>query len=398
MSELRKTQQKKYSFADITAYILFALCTVATFAVSWRLFYLQFTHGDGSVYSSDLGSHVSSALSGNGYSLMATIFRLFYKLAPNGLSLTFSMALITALTALVAMWCMRIILRQMGVKKYGVLYMFAGVAALFMSSVYIPQYYPWYYDNSFGTQPWHNSTFLLMRLVGTLVVAVYLKMEETYLKKIDWKDAVAFIVLLTLVNYAKPNFIIAFAPMMLIYLIADFIKGRGKGTVQMIKFGMCVIASLWVLLVQQKMLYPGDDDSGIGFTLDYIKEFFSHKLTVVCLICGLAFPLFVSLLMLIKKTRLGALGKMWVMFAVSMLERLFVIETGPRREHGNFCWGSRVCAYYLFIASFAALVGLYKNKKIGKLTFALGVAVFLLHIVSGLFYFKRLLEGDFYVI
>lgn len=397
MGKLEK-RQHKYSFAEVVAYIVFALSVVATFAVSWRLFYLQYSQSGGGQFSSDLGSHVTSALNGTGYSLMATIFRVFYKISPTGLSLTFSMALITALTALAALWCMQVVLRQMGVKKYGVLYIFAGVSALFMSSIYVPQYYPWYYDNSFGTQPWHNSTFLLMRLVGTLAVALYLKMEKTYLKKIEWKDAIAFIILLTLVNYAKPNFIIAFAPMMLIYLIADFIKGRGKGTVQMIKFGMCVIASLWVLLIQQKMLYPGDDDSGIGFTLDYIKEFFSHKLTLVCLVCGLAFPLFVSLLVLIKKIRFGALGKMWIMFAVSMAQRLFVIETGPRREHGNFCWGSRVCAYYLFIVSFATLVGMYKNKKIGKLTFALGIAIFLLHIASGLFYLKRLLDGDFYVI
>lgn len=397
MGKLEK-RQHKYSFAEVVAYIVFALSVVATFAVSWRLFYLQYSQSGEGQFSSDLGAHISEALNGGGYSLMWMIFRIFYKISPTGLSLTFSMALITALTALAAMWCMQVVLKQMGVKKYGVLYMFAGVLALFMSSIYVPQYYSWYYKTTFGTQPWHNSTFLLMRLVGTLVVAMYLKMETNYLKKIEWKDAIAFIILLTLVNYAKPNFIIAFAPMMLIYLIADFIKGRGKGTVQMIKFGMCVIASLWVLLVQMKLVYPSDGDSGIGFTLDNIKAFFSTKLSLVSLACGLAFPLFVSLLVLIKKIRFGALGKMWIMFAVSMAQRIFFIETGPRRGHGNFGWGSRVCAYYLFIVSFATLVGMYKNKKIGKLTFALGIAIFLLHITSGLFYLKRLFDGDFYMI
>ena len=42
MGKLEK-RQHKYSFGEVVAYIVFALSVIATFAVSWRLFYLQYS-------------------------------------------------------------------------------------------------------------------------------------------------------------------------------------------------------------------------------------------------------------------------------------------------------------------------------------------------------------------
>jgi phosphatidylglycerophosphate synthase len=64
--------------------------------------------------------------------------------------------------------------------------------------------------------------------MGLLVLAQYFTMRKNYLNHISLRDMVIFTVLLIFVNYAKPNFIIAFAPAMLIFLIADLSNTSGK--------------------------------------------------------------------------------------------------------------------------------------------------------------------------
>ena len=57
------------------------------------------------------------------------------------------------------------------------------------------------------------------------------------------KNWIIFAVLLTITNAIKPNFILFFAPMMLIYLIADFIREKGKNVIQCIKYGSAALVS-----------------------------------------------------------------------------------------------------------------------------------------------------------
>lgn len=356
------------------------------------LFYQQ-ACSDGTAYLSDLPAHIRSAVHGYGYSLMASLFRIAHRLYPHAASYAAVLAVITVLTVFASCYYMKVLAGQMGEKMECANFILISCGALFITSIYIPVLYPEFYNKGLSTQPWHNSTYLLMRFLGTLVMAVYVQLEQHYLSDLPIRQAALFTLLLTLANYAKPNFIIAFAPMMLLFLIRDFIRLRGKGVVPMIKFGSCVLLSLWVLRYQYWILYPRDGESGIAWTWEKMRLFLSAPQSVFKVIAGLAFPLIVLLLCAGKQKLPPALSKSWVLFLISWLEALVLIETGPRELHGNFGWGIKQGIFLLYLTSGAVLMMLYQKKEIGRTTYCLTWTAYLCSVFSGFYYFGKLLMG-----
>jgi len=61
-------------------------------------------------------------------------------------------------------------------------------------------------------------------------------------------------------------------------------------------------------------------------------------------ICIFLFPALVTIVIIYKKTK-NCNIKVWllvqsrIMFFISYAETLFIKETGPRENHGNFAWG-----------------------------------------------------------
>lgn len=286
-----------------------------------------------------------------------------------------------------------------GVEKTGLGdFILLGCSALFIASTYIPFLYTEFYKSGLATQPWHNSTYLLMRLLGIIVMVVYIKIEAHYLTGISIKEAALFTLLLVLVNYAKPNFIIAFAPMMLIFLMNDFIRLRGKKTIQMIKFGVCVLLSLWVLVFQYQILYPDGGDSAIAFNQTGIQELFASPLVVAKIIAGLGFPIIVLILAVWKRYCPLILIQSWVLFLISWMEVIFLTETGSRATHGNFYWGLRMMAFILYLTSYAVLISFRKKTQISTKLYRIIQTVYICSILSGIWYFKNILTGGSYFI
>ena len=273
-----------------------------------------------------------------------------------------------------------------------------GCSALFIASTYIPFLYTEFYKSGLATQPWHNSTYLLMRLLGIIVMIVYIKIESHYLSGISIKEAALFTLLLVLVNYAKPNFIIAFAPMMFIFLMKDFIRLKGKKTIQIIKFGICVLLSLWILVFQYQILYPDGGDSAIAFNQTGIQELFASPLVVAKIIAGLSFPIVILVLAVWKRYCPLILIQSWVLFLISWMEVIFLTETGSRATHGNFYWGLRMMAYILYLTSNAVLISLRKKTQIPTRLYRIIQTVYICSILSGIWYFKNILTGGSYFI
>jgi len=379
--------------------LLFIFWLVMIFVCSCFLFWHQAV-SDGSSYLSDLPIHIEVSIHETGYSLMNTMFRVLYVVYPHNITLAAGLAAVTVMTIYAVFFLMKVMLEQMNVnvqtRKSALL--FFSISSLFITSIYIPFLYPHFYDRAWSTQPWHNSTYLLMRLLGVLALAVYFQIEAHYLDGIRWKDFVLFTVLLTLVNYAKPNFIIGFAPMMLIFLIKDFIRMRGHGVQHMIKFGSCVLLSLWILVIQYKMLYPVGGNSAVAVTGERLKIFLSSPISIVQAAAGLAFPIVILCMAVRMRYFPSFYVKSLVMYLITLLEWIFLTETGPRANHGNFGWGTLLGAFILYLSSCAVLLSLYNKNKISKKIYLASWAVYAASIISGLCYFSILLRGGGYVI
>ena len=376
------------------------IALVAVFTISMYFLIYKQAYFDGSTdrYLSDLPLHMATALDGRGYSLMASLFRCVYAIVPSKISIILLLTVISFATIFaVAVFLAFLLKNANDGKVLYYKYIPLALGLMVVSTIYVPKVYPFFYSGTYLTQPWHNSTYLLMRLFGILVLLIYFKMEEQYLTKISVKDAILFAGLLTVTNYAKPNFIIAFAPMMLIYLIIDFVKTRGKSCVQNIKFGVCVLASLPILYVQSTILYPEGGESKIVFTLGNIMGLLSDWKVIPYFVCGLLFPLVVTLLLMIKGNMSKRLWQSWVMWGISWLQRMFLTETGYRAGHGNFGWGVRFFSFVLIAVCAAEWIRAYKNKQLKANEFYIGCACLALHIVCGIYYYIYLLLGNYYM-
>lgn len=234
-----------------------------------------------------------------------------------------------------------------------------------------------------------------------MAVAMYFLIESTYLKKINFGYAVVFTVSLLFANSVKPNFIISFAPIMLLFMIIDFIKQKGKCLKNSIAFGICVLISLTVLFYQYKILYTADDDSQIIFSLDLLRQFF--KTSLLALLCDLAFPLFSTFLLLFKdrsKSEKSILTKVWLMYILSFFTFLVLKETGMRENDGNFAWGMYFFSFLLNIVCLTQWISNYKSSKSEeRFVYLIGILAYSASVVSGFSYFVILnTTKTFYVI
>lgn len=353
-------------------------------------------------YLSDYTTHLYGAMTGSGYSLMHIIFRTVINISYNKHILSLVMVVIVLLTILGTSAFLRFLTNYLSEEKPGFeITTFIAAASVLLASIYIPFFQPHFYiSRTMLTQPWHNSTYLLMRMFAVIAFLLFIKLQDSYIEKFDYKTAVAFTMVLTLVNYAKPSFIIAFSPIVLFMLIYDLVNTKGKSFFPAFKFGICILISLSVVAVQYMTLFGEDDEAGTAFTLHKFYELITNPASYISLICNLAFPIFVLVICIYLKRKdtnisLRVLILSWAMFLLSRLEGVFITETGSRASDGNFSWGTYYFAFQLSIVSAAYLMAVRKNLKWGNY---IGWLLYLACTISGIAYFRLLLQGVYFII
>lgn len=398
---MTKEKLSNISKTTIVAGVLSAIAMIALFAASLYLFYNQ-SLSNNEVFASDLPIHLRTGRKGGGYSLMTKIFWVLLSLWDNTLGCAIALAVIIVLTVFATGWLLKYLFEKAGIKTNYFVLLLVSMIFLFVGNMYIPDLFEKFYAGSANTQPWHNSSYLLMRLFSVLAIGFYFKIEENYLTEIKVKDWLLFTLFLTLSNWSKPSFLIAFAPIMLVYLIIDFIRRRTKGTVQMIKFGTAVLCSLPICFWQAGKLWPsedsgsGENDGGVTITLEKLVDFFQDSDSVWYVIAGFSFPLLVTLVCLICRQKSKILTASWLMYIVSWLEQKMLVEYGERAAHGNFGWGRKFFAYFLYMVAFVECIRLYKEKKIPLVVCIIVLLVGLANIACGMYYFGQLLQGSTY--
>ena len=369
--------------------IIILIVLTLVLALSFFLFLIQCRD----TIDSDLPDHIRMAEEGQLYSLDTWIMNVLQRIWPSGGLVVLYLSVTVILTIAATVCFMKAISRYQYESSSQMIYIWLlSSAMLFICSIYIPKFFPWLYRNTIGTQPWHNSTYILMRPLAMLSLILFFKIDSHYREDIKASEWVLFTVLLTLTNFAKPNFIIAFAPMMLMFLIYDFIKSSGKSTKQAVMFGLCVLISLSVCLIQTKILFPDGENSGIAFTLKNAEEMLLNPAeTVLRVVCGLAFPIFATAFLVKEKQTDRQTVQVWVMYLAARLESIFLMETGIRATDGNFLWGLSFAVYALFALLLCKWRDAYLAKKIQKTWFYIGFSIFVVHVLNGLIYFFEIM-------
>lgn len=411
-------KEKKNRIHVIIAEPLFPFFVFISAVVLFSMSYLFINQARGA-FRSDLVAHINSAIAFRGYySLVSPVLKVAYTLAGRT-GCGVCLAIVSYMTMLAAGMLLQRCLQWSGsgVSLNWSSAMLIGVAVCFLGGIYIPNVYPLFYlyhnytgvgtASSICMQPWQNSTYLLMRLFGIVTLMYFFRIHSYYLRSgVRPRDWIGFTAMLTLTNAAKPNFFIAFAPAMLAVLIYDCIKTRFRGVKHIFCFGVGVLCSMPVLLVQKGMLFPEAQTAeaqvaekasvhGIALTLDVVKKMLQEGTVQPYLISGLLFFAVITVLCAWHGEMTSQLTVGWIMLVIAIAESQFVVETGPRAYAGNFGWGVPFFALVMSVICIERLISLQSRLCRSVIPFV--VTPLALMMITGICYFAYLLGGGDFI-
>lgn len=368
-------------------------------------------------FISDYPAHIQFALDGEYYSIIGVIIQFLYGITGNTKLIALFMGFIIAMTCVGIRYMLTTLIRPDGNKsdvgctalRRNVLTFFS-YGAVFISALNIPGKAPFYmltdlngstvWDGaiSFGTflsQPWHNSTYTGMRFLAIPTIAIFVRLWKKK-DKILIREYLLLFVLLTLTNLNKPNFIIAFAPAVLIFCIWDLIAWKEHKLTDYIGIAISFVLSMIVLFFQYKVLYQSDGDNSVIINPVRLVTYFKDGYLWFALLANYTFPFIVTIISLICKRKNKTLLLAWLFNLVTFIEWMFLEELGSRASHGNFGWNMPLAGLTLFIVCFAELVELYKTDTKYKWILNIATGILAIHFINGFMYFGIVYNGGMY--
>ena len=360
------------------------------------IFYCQ-AIGYKNMYLADLPSHIMQALTMQSYSAVFVVMKWAYDISMGSLyfiglmqGLTFGLSFVCAAVAIKKLFSVGIY-SSMG----------ASACLLILTNIYIPYFYPRFYEGPLISQPWHNITYSSMRPFAVLAMLFFAYLHEIYKneKRIAWKYWILTCVSLILSTMAKPNFLMGFAPALLVYLLVDFF-GKKNTFKNEFLLGCVVLPAVAVLPIQAVLLFNESNSIAFGPSTFFFAE--GAYIVIMRFVAALPLPLLVYYH---NRHRLGnGAGVAGLAFIFAVLEGMFLMEKGPREMHGNFLWGSEVTGYVLFMYVFGMLLRDLKEYRNGQVPKTKGTRNYLIisfilaamHMVSGAVYFSFIARGYFY--
>ena len=389
---MTKNKQQKNALLTI-------LCVLALAAFGAAMVWLHYQQlcspgGGDDPYTSDLGQHLAFAQRGMVYSTVSLLIGPAYALGGKlGISLllgVFHLAAVAVfawgLKAAVPAWCLPVRL-------------LASLIVNLAQAVYIPRGGYWYQGTITGTI-YHNTTYIMLAPFALLAVLWFYRAWQGIDGKISLRDWLIYTLFLTAATAFKANLIFAFAPALLVLLIADFIRTRAKNIGNEVLMGCSVFPGVGLCILEATVLFT---EEGSGLRLIFTTEFDRHAMlwgvfnepALLGLVRSLPFVAAVALLL--RRQAFGSFRYKFslFMFAIAMAEALLLVEGGERLYHANLWWGPFICFWVLWLES----VGIFfkqllaEPKSAGTLTCGAALSW---HVISGVCYLVRLMQGISY--
>lgn len=392
------------------------------------LFYKQTGWTGGAVYESDLPVHIRMIVEdGWYYSLTALVYQLLFLIPvtlPDGAPFgNLAVAVFLALCGWLSVYLTAFLLKDMqkgqigegGQKErggentgqkagemIGVWHLLGGLALNLVMPCYVRGISDGRYIGMEAASIWHNSTYIVMKMTGLWCVLCYGRLAGKYRRGITWKEWGGFTLLLSVCTAVKPSFLLVFAPVMAVFLLADLLRGTAFRSVFV--FGSTVFLPLLVVLFQNVILFGADTGNGWEIRPGYALSLHSAY-PLPSAVLSIFFPLVLLPFFLKDMTKDRWLSGAWLMAAAGFLEVFLFTETGSRAVDGNFMWGYSFAILMIFAAMLVKWAELGKRMRQkgegGKDRFRAGIfaaAGLLLgwHLYCGIYFYAHLLRGVSY--
>ncbi len=409
--------RNKIRYAD---YAVFSLLMVAYTGVTYWLFSKQ-VYGSEMLYHSDMKAYILEMQGlDSGYSFpyqlffkFAAFLHIFIK-APE-MAVAVAVTILNSLSLIVMKYYLdRLLIISEGEEKNHwkkwIPLMITGLvfALFFVSMLYgvgfeLPGIWR-RYRGVFSPNPYHNATYLATRPFAIVTFFIFVRVLKDYEEQFKVRDVILFGVFLFLTTVTKPSFTFILVPAAGLILLYRLFAKRFQNFKNTLLLGISFIPTFCALLYQFFGVFgPVEgEEKGIGFGLG--KAWSYHCDNIPLAIClGLAFPLVVLVFNIRDLKKDGVYRLAWQITAVSVFEILFLYEKGFRVGHLNFSWGYMHGMFFAFVASAYLLfqktfmAGEVRGKRSVRLLLLLGQwALFGLHLLLGLLYFKTMLVGELY--
>lgn len=392
------------------------------------LFYRQTGWTGGAVYESDLPVHIRMIVEdGWYYSLTALVYQVLYLIpvtlsdgAPFG---NLAIAVFLGLCGWLSVYLTAFLLKDMqrerlgenGQKecerkntgqrtgqKTGAWHLLGGLALNLVMPCYVRGIADGRYIGMETASIWHNSTYIVMKMTGLFCILYYGKLSEKYRQGITWKEWMGFTLLLSVCTAVKPSFLLVFAPMMAVFLLADLLQRTPFRRV--FAFGSTVFLPLAVVLVQNVVLFGADTGNGWEIRPGYALSLHSGY-PLISAVLSIFFPLVLLLFFWKDMPKDRWLSGAWLMAAVGFLEVFLFTETGSRAVDGNFMWGYSFAILMIFavmLVKWAEQGRRIVQEKTGKKDylatgiFAASGMLLVWHLYCGIYFYAHLLQGVSY--
>ncbi len=251
---------------------------------------------------------------------------------------------------------------------------------LFVTALYMPWYNPQVYLGQ--SSPTNLAVKPAALLIFFVFVGLYRERET-----IPNRFLVLESFLLLFSCFIKPSFLQGFLPAMVLFLLIELVPNHGKSFGFSLKLALMCVPSGIYFIVQYLAMFDSTETRTIEISpfevigLDAPCPLFSILLAV-------AFPLFVLVMLGIKRIFQDKVLWMAVLFyLVSLLEYILFVER-PEASAGNFEWSLQLALFLLFVMTAIRFFQTDWEKRWIRIT---GKCLLLYHILSGVWYYIDLL-------
>lgn len=379
-----------------------ALCLMALAlfagAMAWLHYQQLCASGRGEdPFASDLGQHLYFAQSGLIYSATSLLIGPVYALGGKiGIALLLAVFHLAAIA--VFAWGLKAVRPAWQLSARLLVSLIVNLA----QAVYIPRGGYWYQGTITGTI-YHNTTYIMLAPFALLAMLWFYRAWQGIDGKINLRDWLIYTLFLTAATSFKANLIFAFAPALLLLLIADFIRTRARNIANEVLMGCSVFPGVGLCVLEATVLFTGENS---GLQLIFTTEFDRHAMlwgvfneaAVLGILRSLPFVAAVALLLHRTRAEAGDTFRYkfsLLMFVVAMAEAMSLVEGGERMYHANLWWGPFICFWVLWLESVIVFCRQAFSAPKNWRTIVCGAALGW-HIISGVCYLVRLMQGVSY--
>lgn len=392
---------------------IFAHMAIAFYGLACLWLYFQQSIADLTVegnipYQSDLPLHISMVVEdGWYYSFTAYAYKLLYVICGGK---TYGIALLLAVLSVGTVYLTERLLCYFAKWEKSALTLSLALSLNLLMPIYLRFVGEYRYVSYQCANIWHNSTYICMKFLAVATLLKYFQLAEKYGDGLTWKEWVSFALLNIVCTGIKPSFLVAYSPIVGLFLLVDLIKKVPFKRILI--FGSALLPSGLVILWQNAVLFGEDTGNGITFHPWYTFSLHGTipKLAVVCsaLFCGVI--VFITLVQLICSRNQNRAARQFdikqaggqqpfdrvylfvvLMAGLSFLEALCLVESGSRAVDGNFMWGYSFGLFVLFVICLAKWMTMNRFNRI--LAVIPGI-IYGWHLGCGLVYFIRMVLGE----